>query len=726
MRKARAARAFVAATLAACGAHAQVEPGWELSGSNSVHAEYYRTNGDPNAGEYRDVRGQYFDDISVDFVRRYSKYDVVRGEFRGVANDSIYRASDRGFIPERVNVTREKGDGTIPYRAEAGDFFASFSLRTLHASLKGGQVDLQPLAFENDARSSIIFLSGTSQSSWRHLHGHDNWTTGASWLYQTTQPSHLSANVVHTYRQADTQLATPMRQQVIGSVAGDTSWQWGTQKLKLEGEAAGLRGDHEGFADATGAVDPATGRDRRGTALFAQLSGASVPELYDYRLRFERNDRDFRPSQASVTADHRSEEAFAGWRLDGGRALTGKLQEVIDGLETGNELKTRTAGAKLEGPGSTWYIEAYRQAFTKRDASVDRAESNLTAYLAGRISPDWTGDMTLTLQDQRDRVPGAFDTRSTQLVLNAGREWSLLGWNGKISPTLTLRRVTGGPNAVNDVHPGLSVRLNRAPHAFSASYNYERLRPDATSVATVEVNQLQVCYTYTRGQDTIGLELSAYDRSVTIGQYNDTYRAAVYWTHTFGTAPARAAWIIPAGAYDPGASLPRGLSLLLALALAPGADSDIAAARLEGAGYRGLAQGGTRVYATRVIDDLDNRQRLVVEGDAGRVMRVGVIIDVPDANDANAVTQAYERVRKALLDRFGSPSTSYDQGAPGPTFVADLNAGRVVRAMEWRTAQGTLRLGIPRRMDGRVRIEIQHAERFPAAREGRWSFEDVR
>ena len=723
MKKARASRAFIVATLAACGAQAQVDTGWELSGSNSAHAEYYRTHGDPNAGPYLDVGGQYFDDVAFEFVRKFSTYDVVRGQFRGVANDSISRASDRGFIPERVNVVREKGDGAIPYRAEAGDLFASFSLRTLQASLKGGQIDLQPLPFENGARSSIILVTGTSQSSWRHLHGHDNWTTGASWLYETAL-SHLSANAVHTFRQANTQFGTPMRQQVIGSVAGDTSWDKPTYKFKLEGEVAGLHGDHEGFADATGAIDPASGRDRRGVSVFAQVSGASVPDLYDYRLRFERNDRDFRPSQASVSADHRSEEAFAGWRLGEGRALTGKLQEVIDGMETGNELKTRTVGAKLEGPSALWYIEAYRQALTKRDASVDSEEWNLTAYLEGRISPTWTGNMTLTLQDQRDRVPGAFDTRSTQLVLNASREWSLHGWSGRIAPTLTLRRVTGGPEAVKAVYPGLTMTLNRAPHAFSAGYTYQRLRPDATSVATVEVNQLQVAYTYTLPQDTFGVELLAYDRNVTIGQYNDTYRAAVYWTHTFGASAASAARIIPAGAYDPGAALPRGLSLLLALA--PGADIDIAMARLEGAGYRAIAQGGTRAFATRVIDDLDNRQRLVVEGGAGRVARVGVIIDVTDANDANSVAQTYERVRKALLDRFGSPSTSYDQGALGPTFVADLNAGRVVRAMEWRTAQGTLRLGIPRRMDGLVRIELQHGASFPAARDGRWSFEEVR
>ena len=717
MKKARASRAFIAATLAAFGAHAQVDSGWEWSGSNGAHAEYYKTHGDPNAGPYQDVGGQYFDDIALDFVRKFSTYDVVRGQFRGVANDSIYRASDRGFIPERVNIAREKGDGPLPYRGEVGDISANFSFRTLQASLKGGQIDLQPLPYENGAHSSIVLVTGTSQSSWRHLHGRDNWTTGASWLYETAALSHLSGNIVHNFRQADTRFDTPMRQQVVASIAGDTTWAWPTYKLKFEGEVAGLHGDHD------------EGADRRGTGLFAQLTGGTVPDpqRVDYRLRYERYDRDFRPALGIVSADHRSEEAFANWRWGDGRVLGAKLQDVVDGMQTGNELKTRTAGLKLEGPwaaNSTGSIEAYWQGFTKRDDSVDRATWNLTAYLTGKISPAWTGNMTLSLQDTRDRVPGAYDTRSTQLELNVSRAWSVGAWGGTISPTLTLRRVTGGPDAVKDIRPGLTLSLARKPHEFKAGYSYQRLRPDATSVATVDVNQLQVSYTYTLGQDTIGVELLAYDRNVTIGQYNDTYRAAVYWTHTFGAAPARIARIIPAGAYDPGAALPRGLSLLLALA--PGADLDIALARLEGAGYRGVALGGTRVYEMRVIDDLENRQRLVVEGSAGRVARVGVIIDVQDANDAMSVAQAYERARKALLDRFGSPSNSYDQGAPGATFVADLNAGRVVRAMEWRTAEGTLRLGIPRRMDGRVRIEIQHGMSFPAAREGRWSFEEVR
>ncbi len=91
------------------------------------------------------------------------------------------------------------------------------------------------------------------------------------------------------------------------------------------------------------------------------------------------------------------------------------------------------------------------------------------------------------------------------------------------------------------------------------------------------------------------------------------------------------------------------------------------------------------------------------------------------------VAQTFERVRRALLNRFGNPSFTYDDSAFGPTFTADLAAGRFIRITEWTTQSGSvIRLGIPRRLDGIARIEIQHARRFPSPRDTNWGLDSVR
>jgi hypothetical protein len=47
------------------------------------------------------------------------------------------------------------------------------------------------------------------------------------------------------------------------------------------------------------------------------------------------------------------------------------------------------------------------------------------------------------------------------------------------------------------------------------------------------------------------------------------------------------------------------------------------------------------------------------------------------------------------------------------------------RATEWQTEGGKLRLGIFRRFDGQVCIDIQHTNRFGAPRETVWSMDAV-
>ena len=55
-----------------------------------------------------------------------------------------------------------------------------------------------------------------------------------------------------------------------------------------------------------------------------------------------------------------------------------------------------------------------------------------------------------------------------------------------------------------------------------------------------------------------------------------------------------------------------------------------------------------------------------------------------------------------------------------------MNADRFIRVVQWELPGGVLRFGIPRRLDRRVRMEIQYAARFADPLSTRWSIEAVR
>jgi hypothetical protein len=707
--------------------------GWQISGSNTVRLEDYWVKGDPNAGPYRYTGGQYFDDFNLNLLRQPSPYDSWKGQLFGVLNDSAYRSPYNGLVVERVNLTREKGDGALPYRVEAGDIFAYFSFRTLQRSLKGLQLELQPVPSGSGFRQSVVLVAGVNQPSWRHLDAKDDMTGGLSWLLET-DATHGSANIVYDFRQADPTTGALDRRQTVASLAGDHSWLWGKQRLRVDTEVAGLWGDTDGHDTATGPSSPQDGQGRRGFGAFAQASGQSAAGPLDYRLRYERYDNDFRPANAVITPDRESGEAHAGWRFASGLTLRGRVQLFTDAWQSGNDLKTRTYGLNLSGPflgakgGLTGSIDAFWQDLRKQDGTIDRGTWNLNANVSKPFPGQWVGTLGLFWQNVTDRVAGAPDTTGAQAQLGATHAVKLGGWNGSITPGISFRRTHGDATAVKDFSPALAFVLSRDRSTVSASYGYQALQSDTAGLANVYVNALRAEYRYAWARNTVGLEASLYDRRVTIGEYNDTYRVSAYWRYSFDRPAVVASAAGPGAQMAPPPSVgPLSRTLALLLDVVPGSDLDATLKRLDEAGMKGgTRQGNVVVFEQRLIGDVTQRQRVGIEHEAGKVKRVGLVVNLDDQGDPQGVTQTYERVRKALLDRLGSASLIFEEGAIGKTLAADLNAGRIIRAMEWQTPNGKLRLGIPRRLDGQVRIEIQHAAAFAPPRDGLWSLEGVR
>lgn len=717
----------------ACGmfgkTHADTVDDWQITGSNTLRLENYSVHGDPASGPYPVAGNQYYNEFNLNFLRQITPFDKLSAQIYGVANDSAYRSTYRGIVPERVNITREKGDGSIPYRAEAGDYFANFSFRTLQSSLKGAQIELQPQPGESETRQSFVLVSGVNQQNWRHTQNKADWINGVSWLVEAAPQTILGANIVHNSRPADPALGMPGREQTVMSITGEHAWEWGTQALHIESELAGFRGDYAAYIDAGGT--PIDGLNRHGNGAFVQLSGKPAASPLDYRMRYERYDNDYRPAGTVVTPGHEAGEAQVGWNFTSGLALHGRAQHFVDGLQSGNELKTTTYGLNWAGPffaesigGLSGNLDVFQQELVNHDRSIDRGIWNLNGGFAKPLPANWVSTFSLFLQQVNDRVPGAADVSSGQLQVGATHALNLGNWSGSFTPGIALRRVIGGDSAANEYSPALAFVFAKNNHSVSANYGHQRLKPDLASLATIDVNALRFDYRYTDGQDAFGVEASAYNRKVTIGQFNDTYRGSVFWTHTFDK-PARAATqplaLAPA---QPPMHLPHDINALLDIR--PGDDLGTTLERIDLAGFHGgIRQANTVIYEVPMLGEISQRQRFAIEHSAGRVTRAALVVNLDDPNNAQAVSQTYERVRRALLDRFGNPSLNYEEGDIAPSLTADLSAGRIIRATEWRTRDGTLRLGIPRRLDGQVHIDIQHASRFGAPRDTLWSMDAV-
>ena len=66
-----------------------------------------------------------------------------------------------------------------------------------------------------------------------------------------------------------------------------------------------------------------------------------------------------------------------------------------------------------------------------------------------------------------------------------------------------------------------------------------------------------------------------------------------------------------------------------------------------------------------------------------------------------------------MLALYGRPRRDRNRGRFGPNLATALDTGSFRRRIDWRADGGALRLGIPRRLDDRLRVEVHYARRLP-------------
>ncbi|HYC37273.1 MAG TPA: hypothetical protein VEC19_12675 [Usitatibacter sp.] len=682
--------------------------GWTVTGFNSLRLEHYDASGDRTFSPYVHLGTTGFNELQLQGVRRSSQYATQRFFLAGTANDSPYRSAHRGVVPERLSFAAESGEGATAWRAEAGDFFAFTTYRTQQRPLKGAQVEVQPPA-SPELRHSILLFAGAAQPTWRGASWSDDNSIGGSWLIDAPRIGTFSANVLRNSRGALGPL--PERTQTVASLAAETLRELGSWKLRAEAEVSGLRGDHDGASDAGG------------SGAFGQLTFFD-PTL-SWRLRGERYGRDYRPFGAITPADRRSFEGHAAWTLPHGLAVRGRVQRFEDEYETGNPLETRVAGVSVSGGYAPLALSGALDAFVQDTDRADRTLHMRSTHLLVNLSRPfggWIGQLSLHRLENENRLDYASSHRVTQIGAGAILPFDFGRLSGSVTPGITYRNVSGA-NATREWAPSIALAVTGGAHRVSAAFGrlaQDPRIPAAPDVATVN-SSLE--YRYRWRQHELGLDAVLFDRRPEPGARTEAWRLGLVWTWHFDAMPlagsVRTALQPTLVAPALPQSLPRSLAVLGRIV--PGQQIDAVRRVASSAGFgEGAAQPGVVVFETRLVEEIEHRQRLAIEHSAGLVDRASLLVSLEGEADPARV---YERVRRSLFDAYGAPVFTLEEGAWGPAYANDLAAARLVRVAEWATPYGVLRLGMPRRPDGVARIEVQHTRASRSPRDLAWGVE---
>ena len=693
---------------------------WEWSGDLTTRYETYDVSGDPSRSPYAYLGNHYFGEFDLNANYNVSRYENLRAYAFGVWNQSAYRNSTyNDLILERATLAWEKGDAAVPFRVEAGDFFGNFSLRTMQRSLKGMQVEFQPQSKNPQTNSSLLVFSGVTDPIYRGMALGDEIFSGASYLY-STRSTDISYNLVHNYRQTGSANGLPLTTQTVASVAGEHKWRTASASLGFEFEAAYFGGDY-------GTSNVSLVQDAEDYGIFARLYGRSLTAPVSYELSYERYGDDFQPRGGSASANRESIEWFARHQGENGLTTRMRVQRYVDSLETPNPLFTHTAGLDFVGPivfgsnentsidGTVSFVATERQ--TKDQSTHSRiysASANLSKQLNDNTILYWGANYNMT-----DDLAGSAVTQ--RYALNANLDWSTTvnGTFVRLGPGISFNRNWSRTVDSYDIVPSLSFDMFKDGHSFSADYSMFYQDGFRSLQTNTFKHNVQLSYNYSNGPHSFGLEGGYIGHEVNPGSFTRGLRAAVRYTYRFDASRPRSEAVIDTDyQVDP--------SQIRLTDLSPGTRLQTAIDRLVAAGISGgVRRDDLIIYNVVWLPDTFTRQRLVLFHDGSKIIKSAVLISLDASSRARDAEQQFNEIRDSFIRRYGTPYT-YEEGEFDVDYVNAVNTNRLIRVAEWQVSRGTIRMGMPRRLDRKVQIEIHFAQNFPGMQETRWGLDEVR
>lgn len=716
-------------SMAQAGLSGAETPQWRVNGNLNTRLDFYHTSGNKTAGLFTNTGEQYFSELNTNFQRQNSRYDTITGNAGMLVNVSDFRSQERGLIVERVRVKWEKGDAPVPFRATGGDFLGFTSIRTLQRSLKGGMVELQPRLGGKGLRHSIQLFSGLNTSIYRNLDKNMNWFNGLSWLVQQPKGGRLAVNLVQNYVEATS--SAPSRSQIVGSVAGAWPWTWKGQQFSLETELGILGGEHAA----------SLGKSQTDLGIFSELRGQSLGTPLRYRFLYERYGDDYRPGGAQVAADRESMEAHGTWRFQTGQQLQGRLQHFVDALESANSRDTLVGGLRVSGPSVfREHLSSLRSSYdlffrdvADENNTFEQDSLNFRANWNMPFGTSWRADWGMSYRDTNTLSGGSStETRVTEFTARLNRSWRWDEWQGNVGPGLAVRLNRGDVFPRNEIMPTLVVSVSGKGHRFQADYRLQRQHQRTTGANDVDVHDLNVAYSFRTGKHELGFDGQWNRRIPETVARTDSYRVGMFYRFYFTLdsrrqtqprisdtqAPEKKTADAGRGSRHPGS--------FLLLQLTPGVEMEDAIGQLESEGYAvGSPSANLLAVETQVLARIDERQRLVLQRQGDRIGRTVIVID-PEQPTPSELSQLFVRTREALVRRLGTPERSLVRGEFNATINSGLVDGSFARVDEWLIDGDIVRLGIPRRLDGQLRIEIHYAHELPAPTQQIWGLESLR
>lgn len=675
------------------------------NGQNTLTLENYNVSGDQSNGLYSFDGWQSYNDLSVNFSDQYSAYRSMRGYLYTNTNHSQYRG-DFGTRINNASITYENGESEMPYRLDAGDFFASQSRHTMQLGLKGVQLELQP---QNSAvpHSIQLFFGRYAQDYKTLFEGDKDYYFGGSWLTETTSwGSFALTDVYYSGKDID-----GGNDENVASIAWHKEYLWGSFNHEVEAEWSYLNGKNR-FA-----------RSLSEQSQFLKFSGYKSGG-YDYLVSYERNDRLFSPQGAAVTPGR--ETIDLQWAQPVFRQLNLRLssQRSRDDIISDNVKTTYFNGINIGGlPFSdsigllknvNFNINLYHQNDNNKDDTIDRDNTVFQIDSSMPVNANWRNRLNYQWSKTDNN---ALSQSSTRQSIAAGLDYlfEYENWQTTFSPTLRYDQDRDFfNNRTSNFSLGLLIDANKNGHHVLLSHQIIDYR--ATDSLAIEslTSQTRVEWQKNWNQHGFSIGLDYFNRDPEINRDTGSYKVSAAWVYRFDK---QSSFVTPQSI----AQLHDFTEFNYLDDLSPGTPlNDNTKNVLRNSAYAYLGNSGPyHLYEGKLLPEIINRQVVALNTDSGGVIK-SVSILIPASANPNRTQVLYQKVLDNLLTIYGSPSLNIERGQFSSQWLAELQSNKFSRIIEWTTPGGIIRFGIPRPKTGTPRIEIQLRKQQPLADSNNW------
>jgi len=682
------------------------------NGQNKLTLEHYSVSGDNTNGLYQFEGLQAYDDLNINFSENYSNYHSIRGYLLVNTNKSDYRG-EHGSKINNASMIFENGESNTPYRLEIGDYFASQSRHTLQRGLKGVQIEWQPQTSASPY-SLQIFIGRSAQDYNILFDGDKDFFIGGSWLTENKSLGSFALTSVN-YHSAS---VNGNNMENVSSLSWQNEFNSTNFTHIIEAEFAHLSGKNTSSDSLSG------------NSQFIKFNGYNQSGA-NYLINLEKNNDQFNPTGAAVTADHETIDLQWGQTISDSMNARIRSQRYQDNISTNNISTSRINGINISG-----------QPFNKRKGLLSKLNFNIDLYKQTDKDINRTFDRDNTSLQLNASIPIHFNLRSRlnyqrfktdNLVANSSSKrqsistgldyrFNMNNWIGNFSPTLQyVEDIDVSNKETSNFSLGWVLSASKHGHRVLFSHLFTDFRAIDPAAIKSTTAQTRLEWQKDWKQHGLSIGLDHFNRAPENNTNTDSYKISIAWSYrfdqsTFSTPFDQSTF----SALKPSIQSQKISKFDHLGDLALGARFDTNARQiLKTAHYTFTGNSGRyQLFEGKLFVDIENRQLMAIETRTGNIKTASILISIN--RDPTSSKAIYQRILDKLLNVYGSPSLNIERGSFSTNWLKNLQTNEFSRIVEWTTKSGILRFGIPKPKTGQVRIEMQLRRQHPSADSNDW------